>query len=147
MNPIIAVIQGKLGRFTSFESSMDKLRAYTVAQTGKYHRGYRASGLNPAMARNKAVEGLLDDRECDSIIFFDDDQVFPSDTLQRLCAILDQGYGLAAPLILKTEPPFQSVAWQYIDGGLVPFVPWGHSGIVDVDEIGTGILAVRREVF
>lgn len=147
MNPLIAIVQGKLGRFTEFESSMDKLRAHTMGVTGRFLSGVRSSGLNPAAGRNWSAKMLLKNPAYDCIIFVDDDQVLDSTTALRLCAMLDQGWDLAAPLIVKVDPPFQTVGWQRIDGVLVPFVPWGKTGIHEMSEIGTGVLAVKREVF
>lgn len=145
--PMIAIVQGKLGRYTSFELSMDKLRSYNVRVTGTYFSSTRSTGLNPAEGRNNAARTLLANPAVDCVVFFDDDHEFDSDTVLRLCAMLHSGWDLAAPLIVKVEPPFQSVAWQRIDGKLVPFVPWGKSGVHEMDEIGTGILAVKRRVF
>jgi hypothetical protein len=143
---MVAVVQGKLGRYPSFEASVDKMCAYTHAATGRLPGIDRHVGLNPAEGRNKAVCSLLGDDDSDFVVFLDDDQVVQSDVLIRLGALLER-YDLAAPLVLKVAPPFQSVAWVRIDGTLAPLVPWRLSGVHEVDEVGTGVLAVRKDVF
>lgn len=147
MQPLIAVIKGKLGRFPNFDAALLKMIEHTTRATGRLLPVSLNWGLNPAKGRNAAVADFLaGDSDC--IIFLDDDQVFKSDLALRLAAVLEASpYAAVAPLILKTEAPFQSVVWQREDGRLVPFSPWGKSGIHDAAEMGTGILGVRREVF
>jgi len=148
VNPFVAVIQGKLGRYPSFETSYDKMLEHTLRVTGRLPARTRSIGLNPAEGRNAAVSAFLLDRDSDVLVFCDDDHVLGADTLIRLCALLDgSDYDLAAPLVLKTAAPFQSVAWEIQRGLLTSVAPWGRSGVLDVDEVGTGVLAVTRAVF
>lgn len=142
--PHVAVVQGKLGRYPSFEASLGKMLQHTLMATGRLPGVHRAIGLNPAEGRNQAVAAFLEADDPDFLVFVDDDQVVASDCLLRLGAMLDV-YDLAAPLIVKTHPPFQSVAWKGVDGVLTPFEPWGKSGVHEVDEVGTGVLAVRKD--
>ena len=131
----------------AFETSRDKMILHTVRTTGRFPATTRGFGLNPAEARNEAVEDFLADSDCDCLVMADDDQVLRSDTLLRLTAMLDQGpYGVVAPLILKVAPPFQTVAWHTVDGLLTPFVPWGKTGVHDLDEVGAGVIAFPKEV-
>lgn len=144
--PHVAVVQGKLGRYPQFEASLGKMLQHTLLATGRLPGTHRAIGLNPAEGRNQAVAAFLADDDADYLVFVDDDQVVASDCLLRLGALLDF-YDVAAPLILKVFPPFQSVAWHRVEGVLTPFDPWGKAGVHEVDEVGTGVLAIKKDVF
>lgn len=146
MNVAVAVIQGKLGRFPSFESSLDKMVEHTARTTGRMPMVARSFGLNPAEGRNQAVRDFLSG-DGEALLFLDDDQIVEPDCMLRLAALLEESdYAVAAPLVLKVEAPFQSVGWTR-NGRLAAFVPWGKTGVHEVDEIGTGVLMVRRSVF
>lgn len=149
MRPMLASIHAKHhGGHPAFESSRDKLLTHTLRTTGRLPALARAVGLNPAEARNKVVADFLADGDSDCLVMVDDDQVLPSDALLRLTSALDQSpYAVVAPLILKVAPPFQTVAWGIVDGLLTPFLPWGRTGLHEVAEVGTGVVAIRKEVF
>lgn len=146
MNPLLAVVRGKLGRYPNFETSLAKARLHTARVAGRVFQEFHASGGNVAENRNQAVDALLTS-DCDCLVMVDDDQVLRSDVLIRLTERLAEGYAIVAPLILQPEAPFASVAWRVVDGERERVVPWGQRGILDVDEVGTGVIAIRREVF
>lgn len=89
--------------------------------------------------RNSAVAAMYK-HDVDHLLFMDDDHRFPADLVQRL---LRHDKDVVGPLVLTRYPPFRPTA--HIGGKVIRWQ--GETGLLEVDQIGTAGMLVKREVF
>lgn len=107
-------------------------------------------------ARNQAVRIFLNAVPRDDyLVFFDDDMLFPADTLQKL---VSHGLPVVGGLYFMKDVPFEPVMFRYKSRLLVPSALYGETGfynivatwepnsLIEVDGIGCGCMAIQRKV-
>lgn len=101
-------------------------------------------GANVAENRN-LIQQVAKVRGYDAILYLDNDQVMPPDTLSRLVA---RDLDVVSGLYLKREPPFIPHAYHKKDNHWWPHcLGKGESGLIAVDMTGAGCLLVKMSVF
>lgn len=102
-----------------------------------------ASGSVIAELRNRLVKQALADEQTTHILFLDDDQMFPAETLHMLLAYDKPIIGAN---IVRKEPNPRTNA-RALDSNQCVWTTRDKTGIEEVDFVGTGLLLVRRDVF
>lgn len=114
--------------------------------------GYAHGRLSAAATRNLIVtEFLLTDKQ---VLVMVDDDVVPQFPLTELAARTEGDYAVVAagcPLFnpsVRPSPLFPAAMLYDHDAGRYKPVNYGeHQGLVECDAVGTGCVAVRRDVF
>ena len=105
---------------------------------------YQEGNLSVALTRNKIVRKFLA-TDCDVLVMVDDDTV-PSPHMLESLVPIPSGYGMVGlPYPTVTNGQFGFTAYDKIEGGM-GFAEL-ESGWNDVDALGTGCVAIPREVF
>lgn len=132
------IVCGDLLRDPEFQISWDNL----VLPPGTIPA--RAVGMNVAANRNRLVRGLAGDW----LFMTDDDMILRPDTLLRCVYVMECGrFDVVAPLVLMRWPPFLPVAFRGTGAARRRLALDGATGVVEVDEVGTGCILIRRRVF
>lgn len=108
-----------------------------------YTNIHMASGSGIAELRNKLVEKALSNPHTTHILFVDDDQMFPADSIHQL-ARHDLPI-VAANIVRKESNPRTNS--KKIDSKDCLFTLPDSTGIEEVDFTGTGMMLIKREVF
>jgi hypothetical protein len=135
----VGVVSGELMRYSEFIRSLHRLEM----PNGTMLR--HSCGLEVARNRNE----LARDVAGEWLFMVDDDQVLLPGTLKQLLGTLREGYfDVVAPLVLRRTPPWQTVAYlrdPQVDP--TPFEVGFHTGVVEVEAVGTGAILIHRRVF
>jgi hypothetical protein len=102
-----------------------------------------ASGSGIAELRNTLVARALKNPDVSHILFADDDQMFPDDTIHQL---VKHDLPIVGANIVRKEANPRTNS-RSLEGD---FPVWTHkksTGIQEVDYVGTGIMLIKREVF
>ena len=100
-----------------------------------------AQGSQLDRMRNMLVEDALKAKHSAShVLFIDSDQVFPSDTLERL---LSHKKDIVGSIITQRKPPFMPNC--SLDGKHL--YTDGKTGVQKVNTLGTGLMLIKAEVF
>lgn len=92
-------------------------------------------------ARNLIVEKTLEEPSYTHILFIDDDQVFPPETLNKL---LSHNKNIVGAQIFKRREMYEPCVYTLRDSKYYPILV---NRFIEVDAIGTGILLIKTEVF
>ncbi len=101
------------------------------------------------VARNMMAEHLLAG-PYDWLVMLDSDHRHAPETVEQLAAVMmvHPEIRILAGLNFRRGAPFEPMAYRLAEDGksLTPLALW-QAGLVEVDAVGTPILAVHREVF
>lgn len=92
-------------------------------------------------ARNLIVEKTIDDSEYTHLLFVDDDQIFPADTLEKL---LSYDKDIIGAQVFKRREMYEPCVYTLKNSKYYPVLV---NRFIEVDAIGTGILLIKTEVF
>lgn len=102
-----------------------------------------ASGSGIAELRNLLVKQALDYKETTHILFVDDDQMFPADSIHQLAK---HDLPIVAANIVRKESNPRTNSKEL--NGENPVYTLPHSaGLEEVQFVGTGMMLIKREVF
>lgn len=130
-----------------FGLSLLRLQGYCLAKGDILPYVQLKTGSVIAELRNHLVRDALKSEQTTHILFIDDDQMFPADTLERLIA-RDKPI-IGANIVRKEANPrtnSRNKAPEGVDGGVCWTKP-SDTGIKEVDYVGTGLMLIKREVF
>lgn len=102
-----------------------------------------ASGSGIAQNRNTLVQRALNNEDLTHVLFVDDDQMFPADTIHRLMAHDKDIIG--ANIVRKESNPRTNA--RDLNGVDCVWTSKGSIGIQEVDYVGTGLILIKKEVF
>lgn len=97
--------------------------------------------------RNEAARHLLES-DYSHIVMLDSDHEHQPDIVKRLMYWIEQDpeRQVVGGLNFKRLEPFTPCAWIDVDGRRAGLHDWGP-GLIEVDAIGTGCIAISRDVF
>lgn len=102
-----------------------------------------ASGSGIAELRNLLAKQALDYEETTHILFVDDDQMFPADSIHQLAK---HDLPIVAANIVRKESNPRTNAKKIGSTDCVYTLP-DSTGLEEVDFVGTGMMLIKREVF
>lgn len=118
-----------------------------AAHCGK--RGYRQI-LWPCqrvdVARNNIVKLFLESStdDDDTLVMLDADHTHPPDTVERLVA---HDVGVVGALAFTRGAPYMPCFFLRVEGAFRAVTDWEGEGLMPVDAVGTGAIAIKRSVF
>lgn len=124
---------------------MTRLEEIRDAHPGMLPILYQEGNLSVALTRNKIVKKFLE-TSCDVLVMVDDDTVPSPHVLESLIPI-QEGFGMVGlpyPTVNGNKLGF--TAYRAIEGGM-EFLPTLENGWNECDALGTGCVAIPREVF
>lgn len=95
-------------------------------------------------ARNDIVEFALKSK-VEWVLFFDDDVIFPPDTLMKLHKLLKHGYKMVTGVYWSKSDP--TVPLMFRDHMMGPYYDWHVGEMVKIDAAGVGCTMIDIEVF
>lgn len=95
-----------------------------------------------AESRNSLVRKALEDPETTHVLFVDDDQVFPADTLHQL---LRRDLPIVGANVVRKEANPRTNSRSLGHKGICWTRP-DSNGVEEVDFVGTGVMLIRRDV-
>jgi GT2 family glycosyltransferase len=93
--------------------------------------------------RNALVKEALKSDSTTHILFVDDDQIFPADTLERL---IERDLDIVGANIVRKEPNPRTNSREIGSNGVCWTLP-NDTGVKEVDYVGTGLILIKRRVF
>ena len=101
------------------------------------------SGSGIAELRNIMVQNALDNPETTHILFVDDDQMFPADSIHQLAR---HDLPIVAANIVRKESNPRTNAKKIGSTDCLYTLP-DSTGLEEVEFVGTGMMLIKREVF
>lgn len=98
------------------------------------------SGSSIAEIRNSLVRKAMKDDDMSHVLFVDDDQIFPADTLHML---ISHNEDIIGANIVRKEPNPRTNARELNGMGCVWTTP-SSTGLQQVDFVGTGLMLISR---
>ena len=135
----VGVLVGSLARYTALFASLEKLKA------PKGTKLIFAEG--PEVARN--CNTMVDQMSGEWLWIMGDDHRFGPDILIKL---LERKRDIVVPLVLRRQPPFETVLYKKMVSDGAPNEKYQLSdlpsgGLLEVDAAGSAGMLVRQEVF
>lgn len=96
--------------------------------------------------RNNIVKQFLDHskNDDDTLVMLDSDHAHPADIVERLVA---HNVGVVGALAFTRGAPFMPCWFMRIGDGWRPAQEWDYEGLIPCDAVGTGAIAIQRQVF
>lgn len=129
---------------------------YKRGETFQVRREIVTKGALVYHARNQAVQTFMQEVPPDEfLVFFDEDEILPPDTIQKLVA---HDLPLVGGLYFMKSPPWWPLMFRYKSRLVVPHPLYGETGmyniighwddgaLLKVDAIGCGCMMIRRDV-
>lgn len=133
-----------------FGKSMYNMAARCHIDHARPSHGFRvytnlhlASGSGIAELRNLLVHNALDNQHTTHLLFVDDDQFFPSDSIHQLAA---HDLPIVAANIVRKESNPRTNSKELNGDNPVWTLP-NSTGLEEVSFVGTGMMLIKREVF
>lgn len=118
-----------------------------TARAGHQVMQMASEGLVVGRMRNELVQAALD-AQCESVVFIDDDHVFPPDAVNRLLAWRSP---IVSALYPRRSSPYGSTAMMSVgdEGGYRGLTAdeCAQDGLLSVDALGMGLTAIQADVF
>lgn len=142
----------------TFATSVTKAMDYGWAIGRRLEWAVTQSSPRIAAARNVEAASFLDDTDLDWHVWIDSDMAFTHDAIHRLVdAAKEEGMGVLSGLCLQRNPDGYRPTARVFTGEKIDGLPEvrfvdmhelpEEKGIVRIDAVGTGFLAVHRKVY